>query len=417
MVKPAGKRRQVDHLVERFRVGRRRACGLVLLCRATFYYRAHRPDDTPIRARLRELAQAPQRWGYQRLHILLRREGWLINKKRRHRTYRAEALSVRTKPLKKRGAHLRVVPAAPTAANERWAVDFVQDQLMSGRRFRAPIVVDTFTRQCPVIAVDTSFTSKKVASALDGLAANRGYPKTITVDNGSEFYSKEMDAWAYRRGVRPDFIRPGKPVENGFIESFNGRLRDELLKAELFLDINDARRKIEAWRRGYNGNRPHTGLSDMTPDPSQPSNALRGRRFSTSDRTSPRGRVTSQLGCIRGGLELGVRSGDPALNRPPLAADTLAVFSGVQPTPVPYGSVPGGQVAQLELKVDPLIDMRSACAPMPRQSIIARACTDKGVAGSLFISGPLRACAFLSGLEFTKSGLVRKGVPDPRSQP
>lgn len=266
MVKPAGKRRQVEQLAERFRVGRRRACRLVLLQYSTFHYRAHRPDDTPLRSRLRELAQARQRWGYLRLHILLRREGWLVNKKRIHRIYREEGLSVRIKARKKRGSHLRVVPAAPTAANQRWAMDFVQDQLMSGGRFRALTVVDTFTRQCPVIAVDSTFSGKKVAAALDGLAVTRGYPKTITVDNGSEFYSKEMDAWAYRRGVRLDFIRPGKPVENGFIESFNGRLRDELLNAELFLDINDARRKIEAWRRDYNGNRPHTALCDMTPD-------------------------------------------------------------------------------------------------------------------------------------------------------
>jgi len=266
MVKPAGRRRQVDHLVERFRVSRRRVCGLVLLCRATFYYRSRRKDDTPIRARLRELAQARQRWGYQRLHILLRREGRKVNKKRTYRIYREEGLSVRTKVRKKRGSHLRVVPAAATGPNERWAMDFVHDQLMSGGRFRALTVVDTFTRQCPVIAVDTSFTGKRVAAVLDELATTHGYPKTITVDNGTEFYSKDMDAWAYRRGVRLDFIRPGKPVENGFIESFNGRLRDELLNAELFLDINDARRKIEAWRRDYNGNRPHTALSDMTPD-------------------------------------------------------------------------------------------------------------------------------------------------------
>jgi putative transposase len=189
-----------------------------------------------------------------------------VNKKRTYRIYREEGLSVRTKARKKRGSHLRVVPAAATAPNERWAMDFVHDQLMSGGRFRALTVVDTFTRQCPLIAVDTTFTGKKVAAALDELAADRGYPRTITVDNGTEFYSKEMDAWAYRHGVRLDFIRPGKPVENGCIESFNGRLRDELLNTELFLDINDARRKIEVWRRDYNGNRPHSALCDMTPD-------------------------------------------------------------------------------------------------------------------------------------------------------
>jgi len=145
------------------------------------------------------------------------------------------------------------------------AAGFVHDQLLDGRRFRALTVVDTFTRECPVIAVDTSFTGKKVAATLDALAMHSGYPKIITVENGTEFYSKEMDAWAYRRGVRLDFIRPGKPVETGYIESFNGRLRDELLNGELFLDINDARLKLEAWRRDCNGNRPHSALGNLTP--------------------------------------------------------------------------------------------------------------------------------------------------------
>ena len=265
MVKPAGKRRLVEHLVERFRVSRRKVCGLVLLCRATFYYRSHRKDETPIRMRMRELAHERPRWGYLRLHVLLRREGWKVNKKRTYRIYREEGLSVRTKQRKKRASHLRVVPPAATGPNERWAMDFIHDQLMSGARFRALTVVDTYTRECPLLVADTSFSGKKVAAALDELAGERGYPKVITVDNGSEFYSKEMDAWAYRRGVRLDFIRPGKPVENGYIESFNGRLRDELLNAELFSDLVDAQGKLEAWRRDYNGNRPHSALSGMTP--------------------------------------------------------------------------------------------------------------------------------------------------------
>ena len=265
MVKPAAKRRLVEHLVERFRVSRRKVCGLVLLCRATFYYRSHRKDETPIRMRMRELAHERPHWGYLRLHVLLRREGWKVNKKRTYRIYREEGLSVRTKQRKKRASHLRVVPPAATGPNERWAMDFIHDQLMSGARFRALTVVDTYTRECPLLVAATSFSGKKVAAALDELAGERGYPKVITVDNGSEFYSKEMDAWAYRRGVRLDFIRPGKPVENGYIESFNGRLRDELLNAELFSDLVDAQGKLEAWRRDYNGNRPHSALSGMTP--------------------------------------------------------------------------------------------------------------------------------------------------------
>jgi putative transposase len=154
--------------------------------------------------------------------------GWKVNKKRTYRIYREEGLSIRTKKRKKRGAHLRVVPPAATGPNERWAMDFVHDRLVDGSRIRILAVIDTFTRECPVIAVEKSFSGKKVGTVLDGLGAERGYPKTITVDNGSEFYSREMDAWAYQHGVKLDFIRPGKPVENAFIESFNGRLRDEL---------------------------------------------------------------------------------------------------------------------------------------------------------------------------------------------
>ena len=139
------------------------------------------------------------------------------------------------------------------------------DRLYDGRRFRALTVVDTFTRECPLIEADFSLTGKKVAAALDAIALVRGYPKIITVDNGSEFYSKAMDSWAYRHGVQLQFIRPGKPVENAYIESFNGRLRDELLNSELFMGLHDARQKLEAWRRDYNDNRPHSALGNLTP--------------------------------------------------------------------------------------------------------------------------------------------------------
>jgi putative transposase len=251
--------------MERFGVSTTRACGLIELQRSSFYYRSRGKDTTALRARLRELAEARRRFGYRRLHVMLRREGWKVNHKRTYRLYCEEGLAVRTKKRKKRGSHLRVVPPAPTGPNERWSMDFVADRLYDGRRFRALTVVDTFTRECPIIEADFSLTGKKVAAALEAIALVRGYPKIITVDNGSEFYSKEMDGWAYRRGVQLDFIRPGKPVENGYIESFNGKLRDELLNAELFLDINDARLKLEAWRRDYNGNRPHSALGNLTP--------------------------------------------------------------------------------------------------------------------------------------------------------
>jgi putative transposase len=248
-----------------FHISRQRACRLIRLGRSTYYWRSKARDQTPLRTRLRELAEARPRFGYPRLHVMLRREGWKVNIKRVYRLYRLEGLNVRYKKRKKRASHLRVVPPPPTAPNERWSMDFMRDTFDDGRPFRILTVVDNFTRECPLLAADTSLTGKCVAELLDGIAAERGYPKTITVDNGTEFYSKAMDSWAYRRGVQLQFIRPGKPVENAFIESFNGRLRDELLNGELFMGLLDARQKLEAWRRDYNENRPHSSIGDLTP--------------------------------------------------------------------------------------------------------------------------------------------------------
>ncbi|GKS59861.1 insertion element protein [Nitrospira sp.] len=248
-----------------FPIGVRRACGLLQLPRASWYYRAHRREDTALRRRLRELAQARPRFGYLRLHVLLRREGWRINKKRVHRLYREEGLTVRLAPRRKRASHLRVVPPPPQQANERWSMDFVADTLLDGRRFRALTVVDNWSRHSPLIEVDVTLTGARVVSALERVAKHRGYPRMITVDNGSEFASKALDAWAYARGVKLDFIRPGKPVENAVIESFNGRFRDECLNAQVFISLHDARQKIEAWRIDYNEHRPHSALGDLTP--------------------------------------------------------------------------------------------------------------------------------------------------------
>jgi putative transposase len=265
-MKPAAGRRRVQYLVQRFGVSTVRACRLVRLGRSTYYKRSTAKDQTPLRTRLRELAAARPRFGYPRLHILLRREGWKVNIKRVYRLYKLEGLGLSRKKRKKRASHLRVVQPPATAPNERWSMDFMRDTLQDGRPFRIFTVVDIFTRECPMLAADTSLTGKRVAELLDGASAERGYPKTITVDNGTEFYSKAMDAWAYQHGVQLQFIRPGKPVENAFIESFNGRLRDELLNGELFMGLLDARQKLEAWRRDYNQNRPHGSLGELTPD-------------------------------------------------------------------------------------------------------------------------------------------------------
>jgi len=188
-----------------------------------------------------------------------------VNIKRVYRLYKLEGLGVRAKKRKKRGSQLRVVPNPPTRSNERWCMDFVQDGLIDGRKFRALTVIDVFTRECLAVHADSSLTGRKVAIVLEAVGGRRGYPKEITVDNGSEFFSKAMDAWAYQRGVKLDFIRPGRPMDNGYIESFNGRLRDECLNAELFSDLLDARTKLDKWRRDYNENRPHSSIGNLTP--------------------------------------------------------------------------------------------------------------------------------------------------------
>jgi len=188
-----------------------------------------------------------------------------VNHKLIHRLYTEEELSVRTKRRAKRASHLRVVLPVAEAPRERWSMDFVADELADGRRFRILTVVDQFSRMSPLIEADGSLTGAKVAAALRRAAATSGLPRSITVDNESEFYSKAMDLWAYRSGVRLDFIRPGKPVENAYIESFNGRLRDECLNVEIFFSIEDARRKLERWRIDYNATRLHSSLGNLAP--------------------------------------------------------------------------------------------------------------------------------------------------------
>jgi putative transposase len=258
-------RDRAQWLVRQLGVSSRKACRAICLQRSTYTYKLRKKDQTVLRMRLRELAEARRRFGYRRLTVLLQREGWGVNHKRVYELYRLENLAVRTKKRKKRSSHLRVVPPTPTAANQRWCMDFVSDRLEDGHYFRTLTVVDVFTRECLTLHADRHLSGRKVAHALEQIGTARGLPKEITVDNGTEFFSKAMDAWCHRRGVRLDFIRPGRPTENGYIESFNGKLRDECLNAELFLDLVDARRKLEAWRRDYNENRPHSSIGNLTP--------------------------------------------------------------------------------------------------------------------------------------------------------
>jgi putative transposase len=205
-------------------------------------------------------------YGYRRLHVLLRREGWLVNHNLVYRIYKEEGLSVRTKRRRKRVSALRVILPAATGPNERWSMDFVSDSLHDGRRFRVLTLVDHFSRVSPAIEVGSSITGKRVVAVLERLANAHGLPRVITTDNGTEFTSRAVDEWAHRNGVKLDFIRPGKPIENAYIESFNGRLRQECLNQCWFSSLEDAKIQIEAWRTDYNGNRPHTSLGNQTPE-------------------------------------------------------------------------------------------------------------------------------------------------------
>ena len=252
--------------VERFGLSVRRACGLVGLWRSTWQYQPHRADDRALRGRLRELAEQRHRFGAPRLHVLLRREGWVVNHKRTERLYREEGLALRRKRHRKRAAGVRMTLPLPTRPNERWSMDFLHDRLADGRRFRVLTMVDDYSREAPAMTVDTSLTGARVVAVLERLAETRGLPQAITIDNGPEFAGSALDAWAYRRGVRLHFIEPGKPVQNAYVESFNGRLRDECLNEHWFTTLEEARGRLEAWRQDYNTVRPHSSLGDLTPE-------------------------------------------------------------------------------------------------------------------------------------------------------
>jgi putative transposase len=235
------------------------------MARASLQYQSRRDPQVALRMRLRELAAARVRFGYRRLTVLLRRDGWRVNAKRIYRLYTEEGLFVRTKIRRRATRRHRVPLAVSTTPNQRWSMDFMSERVTDGRWFRILTVVDQFTRECLCLLADQSLTGEKVAQALEPIVTQRGAPRSITVDNGSEFASRVMDAWAYRQGIQLDFIRPGKPVENGFIESFNGRLRDECLNVEVFFTLEDVREKLAQWREDYNCVRPHSSLQDKTP--------------------------------------------------------------------------------------------------------------------------------------------------------
>jgi len=243
-----------------------RACGLVGISRSLYRYRCRRPDSAPLRARIEEIAAVKRRYGYRRVYVRLRREGWQVNRKRVYRLYREAGLAVRRRKRKRIGMFERKPLPKPLAANVSWSMDFVADGLIGGRRLRCLTIVDDCTRECLAIEVDTSITGVRVQAVLERLGDTRGLPQSITVDNGPEFDGKVLDQWSYRTGVRLSFIRPGKPNENAYIESFNGKFRDECLNEHWFISIAHARSVIEAWRIEYNTERTHSSLGNRTPE-------------------------------------------------------------------------------------------------------------------------------------------------------
>jgi putative transposase len=256
----------VTWAIEKKSYSQRRACGLIGLDPKTCRYASRRSDDAEIRERLKTLAGQRRRFGYGRLHILLRWEGVALNHKKLFRLYREERLTVRRRGGRKRALGTRAPMAVPQGPNQRWRLDFVADQLVDGRRFRVLVVVDDFTRECLALVVDTSLSGQRVARELDALIALRGRPLMVVSDNGTELTSRAILQWQEDSQVEWHYIAPGKPMQNGLVESLNGRFRDECLDAHMFRNLPSARRLIEEWKTDYNAHRPHTSLGGLTPN-------------------------------------------------------------------------------------------------------------------------------------------------------
>jgi putative transposase len=250
--------------MEQFAASQRKACELANIARSSFRYRANTDKDDSLREKLTQLAHEKPRYGYRRLAVLLRREGQIVNHKRVFRVYRAAGLSVKRK---KRKRLMRIGQPAFTASrpNQQWAIDFVHDRMANGRTIRVLSVVDTFTRECLALEVDTCLPSRRVIRALDRVIAVRGKPERIRMDNGSELTSRHFLAWGIDQRIELVHIQPGKPIQNAHVESFHGRLRDECLNTQWFRNLWHARRQIAAWRDEFNQQRPHSSLDYRTP--------------------------------------------------------------------------------------------------------------------------------------------------------
>lgn len=264
MVKPAQRRECVGHLRATYGVSARRACQVVKLSRKAVRAPDKSQKDLALSARLKQLGEQYPRYGYLMLHALLAREDLVVNKKRTYRLYKQMGMQVRTKRRRKL-IRPRVPLAVPTQQGQRWSLDFVHDQLVNGRRMRVLNVVDDYSRRCVGQLVDTSISGARMARFLDQLGGEFGMPRTIVMDNGTEMTSKAMFFWSQQTGTKLHFIQPGKPTQNAFVESFNGKFRDSCLNQHWFINLDDARRTIDVWRHHYNNERPHSSLGYLTP--------------------------------------------------------------------------------------------------------------------------------------------------------
>lgn len=265
MVTPVGKREAVTYIRVDYGVSERRACKTLGVDRSLVRYQSKRPANSAVRERLRALAVERKRFGYRRLHILLEREGFHLNHKKLRRIYKEEGLTVRKRGGRKRAVGTRAPIAVPSRAGERWSLDFVSDSFMDGRRFRMLCVVDDYSRECLALVADTSIGGHRLARELDTLISERGKPHTIVSDNGTEMTSNAMLKWQEDTGINWHYIAPGKPMQNGFVESFNGKLRDECLNETLFEDLHHVRDVLAAWRHDYNHVRLHSSLNGQSP--------------------------------------------------------------------------------------------------------------------------------------------------------
>src|SRR5712675_1687539 len=266
ILEPSRCRQVVEYLHGSYRVSERRACRVARLNRGTFRYRSHQEPWTELRMRIREIAQSRVRYGYRKIRVLLNREVWAVGKHLVYRLYKEEGLALKKRPQRKRKAvRHRQERFVATAPNQAWSVDFVADQLHDGTRFRALTILDVYTREGVAIEAGQSLRGEDVVRVLNRVKQQRGVPKFLFCDNGSEFTSQAMDLWAYQNGMKIDFSRPGKPTDNAFVESFNGTFRAECLNAHWFATLAEAKRLIEVWRLEYNESRPHRSLGERTP--------------------------------------------------------------------------------------------------------------------------------------------------------